>query len=831
VYNDIYGVLAIAALTVVFFVSLFAKKEERANWVYVGCFVVTFVIGTILYSFAILYDIDADTAFSRPLIILKSMSIAGFSFTGNFYEFVSAGVELAKENLVFHVAIVIHFCVSVSLTFLMVVKLLGKNLLNAYYVYRISRRKKYIVAGCGAQANIFLRSLGSKQKQQTIVIIPSGQIDKKRELMNSGYAVVLIREAKETNEKGNFGAFDDALKKAGAMRCKHETKLVSMFEDDETNLVIARLITDYIAGLINCQKVNGHITLTKTQEEKTAKINLDVRVMYSFLERAEHFAFIEKALGKVRFFNLYEIRARKFLWENPITKLIPPHWIDMENARLKTFGENGKCTYKICNIFIGFGSTNKAILKTSIINNQLLNVDYNALVITKDARVHEMRFRNSAIGLFDEVENGEIIKRGAEIRPNPDGSVYLESPLERNNIVFKEADALSVELYDFVIEEIGGSRSPDSRLSVLPCGYVTVIIALGDNRLSIETALELRQKLYEADLLFGEDDGMKYQRVKIFVKVDENTILADEKILNDEANVINCKINIFGENEEILTEEYIIHEELDILAKNIANRYEGNVEISTAANEWNTCTQLQRESCRYAAMGIRVKLNLLGLDLEKNDKPDSNYSGTFRTRYGTNAAFDLRAERKRLERVIKHARDGETNGESIPDEILTLKPNNDVIALAEYDSEDFADTQRNNLAKLEHQRWNAFYLANDWTKLPKEKIGVGRSGRQDGAAKQHACITTFHGLTELREIQKNAEKMDIEKKNKKQYIEAESLLTSDTIRHDFNTMDFLLDLSNENLLKLREAEEDPNKMYSGILADSGFHICKFNGIA
>jgi hypothetical protein len=36
VYNDVYGVLAIAALTVVFFVSLFAEKEERANWVYVG---------------------------------------------------------------------------------------------------------------------------------------------------------------------------------------------------------------------------------------------------------------------------------------------------------------------------------------------------------------------------------------------------------------------------------------------------------------------------------------------------------------------------------------------------------------------------------------------------------------------------------------------------------------------------------------------------------------------------------------------------------------------------------------------------------------------------
>ena len=120
-------------------------------------------------------------------------------------------------------------------------------------------------------------------------------------------------------------------------------------------------------------------------------------------------------------------------------------------------------------------------------------------------------------------------------------------------------------------------------------------------------------------------------------------------------------------------------------------------------------------------------------------------------------------------------------------------------------------------------------MANDWTKLPKEKIGAGRAGRQNGAAKQHACITTFHGLTELREIQKNAEKAELEKNKEKQYIEAESLLNSDTIRHDFSTMDFLLELTGENLSRMREAEEDPNKEYTGILTGSGYNICEYTG--
>jgi hypothetical protein len=338
--------------------------------------------------------------------------------------------------------------------------------------------------------------------------------------------------------------------------------------------------------------------------------------------------------------------------------------------------------------------------------------------------------------------------------------------------------------------------------------------------------LELRQKLYELDLLVGKTDDKEYPRVRIFVKINEETIFADEKILNSTVEEITCKIETFGADEEILTEEYIIDEKLDALAKNIANRYEGGIETATAANEWNTCTQPHRESNRNAAMAIRVKLNLLGLDLKYGSKPDSDCIGIFHTRYGTNTAFGLRAERKRLEKDIKLARKDEESGIAIPDRILALKIKDEIIDLAGRNNEDFADTARNNLAVLEHQRWNAFHLASDWTKLPKEKIGAGRSGRQNGAAKQHACITTFHGLMELREIQKNAEKAEIEKKKEKQYIEAESLLNADTIRHDFNTMDFLLDLSGGNLSGMREAEGEPDRKYRGVLTGSGYYICE-----
>jgi hypothetical protein len=45
-----------------------------------------------------------------------------------------------------------------------------------------------------------------------------------------------------------------------------------------------------------------------------------------------------------------------------------------------------------------------------------------------------------------------------------------------------------------------------------------------------------------------------------------------------------------------------------------------------------------------------------------------------------------------------------------------------------------------------------------------------------------------------------------------------ALLNVDTIRYDFDTMDFLSD----------RTEENPNKKYTGILTGSGYKICEFD---
>jgi hypothetical protein len=106
------------------------------------------------------------------------------------------------------------------------------------------------------------------------------------------------------------------------------------------------------------------------------------------------------------------------------------------------------------------------------------------------------------------------------------------------------------------------------------------------------------------------------------------------------------------------------------------------------------------------------------------------------------------------------------------------------------DKGNIIDNARNNLARLEHQRWNTLHLVSGWTKLP---IGeVTADTRQDEKAKQHACITTFEGLSDLRERQAN-DALTREEKNGKNYSIDKALFDADTICYDFDMMDRLLD--------------------------------------
>jgi len=772
---SIFGIITIVALLIVFSLYFFIKKKDGKDWVYAIYFITVLITGTILYALGLSYNEDSNNATLPLFTTAKAINLALKSFSGDFS--ISSISKLAQDNAIFAVAAFVHFITAIILTFLIAIKLFGKNAVNKIRVFINSHIcSKYIVIGTSKQAEIFLQSVNSKRRKRTTVILDTAWKEKKNDLMYSGFAVVVISDCEDEQplyQKGGKKTIAegiyDALISAGFHRNKHDTKIIAMSEKDEVNLLVAKFVTEHIAEIVKPTKDNsGRVKeLSSDQEKKLNEINLSVYAMYETLDRTEHFAFSEYALGKVRFFNPYEVSARKFVLENPITSLIPNAWINTEKARLYNVSDDGHDkSYKIMNFFIGYGRTNQHILKKSICNYQLLGTDYNALIIDKNAKNIGKHFQNTAPSLFNlEKENNKTVF-GSELKPNLDGSLYYPNPEEAYNIAFEDLDVLSSDFYNKIIQDIDGGNGKDGY------DFATVVIALGTDKLSIETALELRQKLYERKLLKGTVGERKYDRVRIFVKI-RNNILTYCNVLNDK-NDIDNKIITFGALDENINERYIVDEKMDFIAKRIANNYWKvagmTMQKTNVVTKWDSLTEFKRESNRCAALSIRTKLNLLGFELKEctNETDNKAVMEVYDKKYGIAVSKRQRAEK------------------------LTGK----FVDFAERDANgNIIDNARNNLARLEHQRWNTLHMVNGWTKL--EIAEVTANTRQNEKSKQHACITTLEGLSNLRERQAN-DALARAQKSDEQLSRDKCLSDADTLCYDFDLMDMLFEILNKS---------------------------------
>ena len=121
-------------------------------------------------------------------------------------------------------------------------------------------------------------------------------------------------------------------------------------------------------------------------------------------------------------------------------------------------------------------------------------------------------------------------------------------------------------------------------------------------------------------------------------------------------------------------------------------------------------------------MNIRLKLNLLGYDYIREDK--------------------------------------------VVDNSIMLKEIESKVEFTKKSYEDYLFYKTNNfkpvhsLAYQEHLRWNAFYIANGYVPLEKDKIKCldpnGEYGpsfyKDDGVLNLHACLTTYEGLDDYHRL-------------------------------------------------------------------------------
>lgn len=369
---------------------------------------------------------------------------------------------------------------------------------------------------------------------------------------------------------------------------------------------------------------------------------------------------------RIHTFCARELTARMVLQANPVTRYLPKSAIVDGAVKPET---------QIHMYFLGFGRGNQQLYRQSILNNQLVTYENGTY------RVKPVHYHICDVG---------VDASAWEIGGLPEALQQLQTeryyPLPELPFDTEVADLPATSRV--VLQAI------EKQVQQPNC-HTFVWIDTEADCTNMDIAAKLKTLLH---------DQKDYH---LFVRSE--TVYAQD----------DPHMTTFGRSEQILTHDVIVGDSLAILAQQMnlvyTARESGSGEITEAVKQqaqtsWQQMDEFTVRSNIQAAMSLRVKLNLLGLDYAQDGKAEG--CGLISRHYPSEASYDYR----------DHG----------------------------------ACSVRNALIAQEHARWNAYHLLREW--LPLEKDHVTQKASTDGkirfqvkqpAVQKHACLTTYAGLYQL----------------------------------------------------------------------------------
>lgn len=400
-------------------------------------------------------------------------------------------------------------------------------------------------------------------------------------------------------------------------------------------------------------------------------------------------------------FNRHEIMANRFAFEHPFTEYMTEKEIDYKTGTIKDINLNM--------VFIGFGKVNQSLYLSSYANNAFLDADIMEkhvcyYAFDKDDNEYNKKFNFDF--LFPEKKEKNCFEK-----PN------LPKPLQ-----FREMDIYSDEFLKEIFE-------------ICEESFSNIVISYDNDSNNLDLAFNLKKVLLNRGI----------NKFHIYVRIVDNHFQLDNHF-NDEY------ISTFGNILDVISHKAIINDEVNILARIRANKYimaKSDSEFDKALCEWNKLSVIKRKSNMASAISIKMKLNLIGLDISEEDH---GFSKDEFTKY------------------------------------LKLKDYN-------YLTYDFKEKSIDNvLGIIEHNRWVQFYISQGYRQMSKDHISVSMKDgkysliKDDDILRQHACITSISGIDDYhRYLAESLYQLD----NSKSIDEW--LCSVETYKYDYNFMEDIYD--------------------------------------
>lgn len=486
-------------------------------------------------------------------------------------------------------------------------------------------------------------------------------------------------------------------------------------------------------------------SLIKKKYDGTLFIHLEVQTDEIKVINEKFIAKTEQSVGAyITCFNKYELLARKFVFEYPMSKYLPRSFY-LDNCAIKE-------SKQLNVVFVGFGKVNYRLFCMTAMQFQFAECVDGRL---SSKPVHYYVIDNNE----NSMHNENFSKILYEINEKFKGCDFEKPDKICDLITPKKIDANSVEAKE-VFKKIVNEDS-----------YTYFIISLDDDLVDSAYAQTIRKLLADEEnyqifvrtkngncsKLNESDDGIVYFG-------DEKDAYSRDSIVNEHLTELAMRINLLYNDTTESANWSSMTVQSESKRRAILERFKEAQNRKIMVEEWGKLDVDQQFSNIYHALNIPFKLGLLGFGLSKQDE--------------------------NCTRVITK----EEYFDKYVNPCINSGYNNYSFYFETYSS--------NVLAFIEHARWNAYYLLSDYSQMSKNTLlsrqyvneyGQTDFKRRDCSQKLHACLTTYHGLNEIILFLFSKLYPDEQKTIRELNSDGRLLALSAIYNYDYMTLDALYD--------------------------------------
>lgn len=686
-----------------------------------GSFITNYLIMLLIFFVGILYrEGNILTAFSHSIteaadfitLKLNTASISG----------------LMGDSLLYSVAVYWGYFLIILGTGLLTLSIMQQYIWSAWksFCAKITRKEMLYVLGY-SNDNISICKSDGKRRYKYVVAKVDPEAAEKLYIQNLPY---VSADAEEWVKK-HLGEFVRRAPKAprnalAGWIYQHITRLgkkkivVINTGDDKKNVEICKLFSEAIAS-------------ATSESQSEAFQTLRVLVFGDPEYQAIYQSLAERGMGCVSYINKYERIAMDFINQYPLTLFMDCQQIDYDTSLIKPGVD-------INVAFIGFGKTSRQILLSSVASNQFLTEQLPVDAEGKPIPGAEPQTVHKPIQYYvfdkEHSEQNKNLNHG-----------YFRFRHKLKNIQLDDYLPMpsSPAVEEFVRMDINDERFYGKLKSIVTGGTHNanfIVISFGNDLENLDMAQKLVEKCREWDA----------KDVTIFVRAfhwrKEQTPLKDNNCYffgDEEQSVFHIDKLLSGkiyEMAKMRSKAMDMERALTRADLNVNNEHYQTVSRTSEEELWHQKkTQIQRDSSVYACLGLRFKLNLMGLDYREKKagahaKAKDQADGV--KVYNEKEYFDIYAK-----------------GDLPDTESIRLTVNGKKIV---YYNGEYVESRRKNMAIQEHCRWVSFVISRGVVPATKHSIQTetndenGEKKRTSGKnykLRRHGNLTSYEGLQDF----------------------------------------------------------------------------------